>query len=228
MIIFCDSSKEVYGFSCYSRCIENDRIETNLIFSKCKSAPTKTKSLPTLELMSVFLAMKCLPTILSSLCEKTVSNVLISVDAQVVLSWILSNNVKSKNVFANNRVKDIAQFRRDIKQNFSLDVTFKYVPTDLNPADLVTRGITFKEFSSKQEFWQHGPDFLKNEPVEWPTKQLGCLSEQSKLLTCSTIVSEIPSIFSITRFSNLHKLLRVTALVFFYLLLSSKKLLNLV
>ena len=114
LLICCDSSREVYGFSCYAK-TETCSLP-NLIFAKAKVAPLKTKTLPTLELMAVYLGLRCLPSILSALCNR-VRDVVFCVDAQIVLSWILSTYVKTKNVFAKNRVKDISDMRAEIRTN---------------------------------------------------------------------------------------------------------------
>jgi len=211
LYVFCDASKEVYGFSCYLK--SNDSTESNLIFSKAKTTPIKTKTIPTLELMAVHLALKCLPTVLEPL-RAYVSDVVISIDAQVVLSWVLTGNVKSKNTCARNRVKEISAFRHDIVENFGLKCTFKYVDTHSNPADYVTRGLTLREFSNKKTIWLHGPEFIRSAVVQWPETDLGCLSEQSKILTFNAVCSDNEPIIPINRYSKLHKLLKVTAYVF--------------
>ena len=72
LVIFTDASKTTYGFSCYCRCVDENKVVTNLLLSKCKNAPTKSKSVPTLELLAVFMAFKCLPSILSGLAHKNV------------------------------------------------------------------------------------------------------------------------------------------------------------
>ena len=125
----------MYGFSCYAK----SDIGVNLLFAKAKTAPAKSKSLPTLELLAVFLALKCLPTILNALTVK-IESITICVDAQVVLSWVLTGNIKTKNVFANNRLKDIMVFLKQVETNYGVTCKFKYVPTEHNPADLLTRG----------------------------------------------------------------------------------------
>jgi len=214
LFVFCDSSKILYGFTCYARYKSGEDIDTGMIFAKAKIAPIKEKSLPTLELLAVFLAMKCLPTILTAL-ESKVKHLTIAVDAQVVLSWILTSNVKSKNVFAKNRVKDIDASRTEIKQKFDIDCKFRYVPTEGNPADLLTRGISFHEFISKKTEWLHGPEFLREEPCSWPDRELSCLSAQSKVLT-GNLMNCQESILPVEKYSSQHKLLKVTSLVILF------------
>ena len=217
LFIFCDSSKSVYGFSCYCKGEIDGVTQSNLLFAKAKNAPTKSKSIPTLELLSVFLAMKCLPTILNSMQNK-VKNVTLCVDAQIVLSWILSKNVKSKNIFAKNRVKDISGFREEYYNKFNLQCKFKYVPTLENPADLLTRGISVKEFLTKLKFWQNGPTFLLGQPGDaWPDDSLGCLSQEVKIMTKTVVISSLEPLLPIDKYSDVNKLIRVTSLVFSFL-----------
>ena len=62
--IFCDSSTEAYGFVMYA-C--DDTSNNSFLFAKSKLAPLKKGqeySVPTLELMGVILALKCLPTLM--------------------------------------------------------------------------------------------------------------------------------------------------------------------
>ncbi len=58
LIIFSDSSKDVYGFNCYPRSVVNGKWYTKLIFSKAKTTPVKEKTLLTCELLAVYLAFK--------------------------------------------------------------------------------------------------------------------------------------------------------------------------
>ena len=89
LIIFCDASKQIYGFSCYARYLEGEEYQCNLIFSKAKTAPIKSKSIPCLELLSAFLAFKCLDSILDSLPHENVQSVVFCLDSQVVLLILL-------------------------------------------------------------------------------------------------------------------------------------------
>ena len=59
LCLFCDASKPCYGFTVYG--IFDGR--AHLLFAKSKVAPSKAKTLPTLELLVVYLALKCLPLI---------------------------------------------------------------------------------------------------------------------------------------------------------------------
>ena len=60
--LFCDSSKQSYGFALYN--VQDNK--SNLMFAKAKVTPIKPRGLPTLELLSVFLGVKCLHLLLDS------------------------------------------------------------------------------------------------------------------------------------------------------------------
>jgi len=220
LLIFCDSSKLHYGFTVYAKDAQSGAC--NLLFGKSKQAPTKAKSLPTLELLSVYLATQCLPSILDSLGDR-VLNITICGDSQVVLSWILSGKTKSKNIFAMNRVKDITKSRADIKDKYKLDCKFRYIPTEFNPADLLTRGISYADFASKLDFWLHGPQFLNSPTPTWPQRNLGCLSGEDKLCTMATLSTVSEPLMPVDRFSDVNKLFRVTGLVFEFISKLRKK-----
>ena len=59
-------------------------------------APVIKKSLPTLELLGVFLALKNLFSMLSTFKKVHVENIYIATDSQVVLSSLLADIVKTK------------------------------------------------------------------------------------------------------------------------------------
>ena len=50
---------------------------------------------------------------------------------------------------------------------FSAPNQWRYVPTDVNPADLGTRGLTVEELASA-DLWWNGPEFLKKSRQDWP------------------------------------------------------------
>ena len=93
---------------------------SHLAFAKAKVAPMKPKSLPTLELLAMFLAIKCLLPLLKAYFQIRIGDIVISVDAQVVLSRLLLDNIKTKNQFVKKRLKDIHQMIRELKEKKSL------------------------------------------------------------------------------------------------------------
>ena len=235
LVIFCDASKLVYGFNAYAV----GESSSNLIFAKSKVSPVKSRSLPTLELLSVYLSLRCLESLLFSYNSNTFSSIIIAVDAQIVLSWVLSGTVKTKNQFTRNRVKDIHSMVAEIRSKFNIGIDFKYIRTQENPSDMLTRGFSIKEFEANFGTWLNGPKWLTETPFTWPEGNLGCLSETSKQsaqTTSETLNCAVPSVNNITndtkiesdpvidfqRYSSWNKLFAVVKTVFIFIQLFRK------
>ena len=103
-----------------------------------------------------------------------------------------------------------------------LECQWNYVPTDSNPADLQTRGITAVQFK-ESSLWINGPTWI-NDEESWPKWTPNLKSEISMLTTTqdaqNTVIIDstspkngISRIIDITRFSSLQRLLRVTCYV---------------
>ena len=103
------------------------------------------KSLLTLELLAVYLALKCLKSLFKTICHIKIKIIFKAFDAQVVLAWLLSSKVNYKNTFVSNRLKDINLNQEELFSKYGLTLYFKYVPSLQNPADLITRGLSFKK-----------------------------------------------------------------------------------
>src|ERR1700755_2261405 len=162
------------------------------IFAKTKMAPLKELSIPCLELMAVVLAFKCLPNILSSFEDIKFKFLNFVVDAQVVLTWLLTNNPKSKSKMVKNRLKDIELAKTEIISEFKVPIFFRYTDTNSNPADLLTKGISFKKFNELKHFWEHGPPFLSNNFADWPVHDLLNIPPECKAklsVNCSSVNS---------------------------------------
>lgn len=69
-------------------------------------------------------------------------------DSTVALSWICNNSTKLP-AFGANRVMQIQKSK----------LVWRYVPTQINPADCASRGITPSQLID-HELWWHGPSFL--------------------------------------------------------------------
>ena len=141
LFIFCDASKQASGFCVYARDYHGN---CNLIYSKAKVTPLKEKTSPTYELLAIYLALKCLPSVMVN--SMTVRNIFICSDSQVALGWTLTECVKTKNIFARNHVRDISLMINNFSRDFKIEIKFKFIPTDLNCADLITHGISVLKF----------------------------------------------------------------------------------
>ena len=177
----------------------------------------------------MFLGGKYLHLILDFYPNVTFKRLVIAVDAQVVLSWLMSQQINTKNQLAKNRLKDISMMTQALKVKYNLDIVFKYVPTDQNPADLLTRGSSLNKFKDLLQFWTYSPEWLKTADSDWAVNELNCLSDANKK-TIQTNVAIDNDQFQGSKveciptksFSNYGKLLRVTELVFRFIKIKCK------
>ena len=83
--IFADASVLSYGFSVY---VTGVKTKPYILMAKNKVAPVKGRTLPQLELLAVFLALKCLPQILSTFSGVKFIGINIFSDSTITLAWI--------------------------------------------------------------------------------------------------------------------------------------------
>ena len=223
--IFCDSSVEAYGFTAYALDQNN---QSSFLFAKSKLAPLSKHnehSVPTLELLGVILALKCLPTILEAYSNIQFQFININVDAQVVLNWLLTKETKVKSKFVRNRVLEADSLKTEIFSKFKIPIVHHYVNTVENPADMITRGLTYSLFLKKLKFWLEGPEWLSNNFENWPQFPLLSISPDHKKrvsTTCTIQVNKVNTgIVNINNFSNFEKLLKTTG--YFFKLVSKIK-----
>ena len=210
LFLFCDASKKAYGYVAYA--VQNGN--SGFVLSKAKVAPLQEKSLPTLELLGVFVAFKGLFSMLRTFSKVKFNNIYVAVDAQVVLSWLLSSVIKTKKQFVRNRIQDVHRMKKELLEEFQIPISFKYVPTDQNPGDLLTRGLSLEQFKQRLDFWVYGPKWIQSQELVWPSSQLNCLSEASKSIVLSTQISVakvMEPLVPFERYSKFNKLVGVTA-----------------
>ena len=210
--IFCDASQEAYAAVAYVRA-EGDQEASPpaLVMSKSRLAPRQPISLPRLELTAALIGARLAVYVRKHLCVAP-QVVYLWTDSTVALHWIRSD-VRRWGVFVKNRVREI--------QALSTPSAWNHCPGVENPADLPSRGAQVDKL--KTSFWLHGPGWLKESKDRWPREAQGqsepseCKAEEKKqALPASSSREPVPSIghlIDIHRFSDLKKLLRVTAYV---------------
>jgi hypothetical protein len=121
-------------------------------------------------------------------------------DSSIVLTWIQGPPTKWK-IFVGNRVAKI--------QEETAAASWRHVPTESNPADLISRGINPTSLFTSTLWW-HGPQWLSQEPLHWPAMNLNASRENMEIRNVH--VARLQHQEDITqRFSKLNRLIRVIA-----------------
>ncbi|XP_066589589.1 uncharacterized protein [Prorops nasuta] len=204
---FADASKTGYGACIYMRSIdEKNSILTRLLCSKSRVAPLKTQSIPRLELCAALLLSELMLMVTKALNNKVYIKTYWS-DSSIVLSWVrLQPNVLP--VFVANRISRI--------QELTFEHEWRHVPTSMNPADVLSRGIHPQDILNNSLWW-HGPIFLQEETCNWPKNimTLTTSEEVKTIANCSRIHQTSNPICNnlLQRFSDLNKSCRILSYV---------------
>ncbi|VDI77079.1 Hypothetical predicted protein [Mytilus galloprovincialis] len=124
--------------------------------AKNRVAPLKKLTIPQLELMAALVGGRLTSHIMSSL--RNVKKCVLWSDSQITLHWISSR--KQLKTFIANRVIEIKEL--------TCEHSWKYCPTEHNPADLLSRGLSYEQLKNNK-LWMHGPDWLTDEK-QWPNE----------------------------------------------------------
>ena len=123
--------------------------------------------MPTLELLATQLSLKYLNTVFEDglIPVSQLESIVLFVDSQVALTWILTNKVPPKNIFVNNRLKEISKLLDNFKCKY-VPVSFSYIPSEYNHADFLTKHCGSGVFKEKFEWWINGAKWMLAPPHE--------------------------------------------------------------
>ena len=133
---------EIHGFSdaCnhgYGACLYIRKISVSLLCSKSRVAPLKTQTIPRLELNAALLLARLFKNVKDNL-DIQFDRAYFWTDSEIVLHWINTSPQLLK-MYVANRVTEI--------QKYTEIGSWKYVPTESNPADLLSRGALPETFA---------------------------------------------------------------------------------
>ena len=211
---FCDASQRAYAAVVYLRVETETNTHAHLLCSKTRVAPVKKVTIPRLELLSALLLARLISTITHALeSEIELVEPTCHTDSQVALCWIKGVDKEWKQ-FVQNRVVEI--------RKLVPFACWKHCPGTRNPADIPSRGVLTTEFSAKLGLWLNGPSTIQSpeEMMESEDVTLSdeCLAElkarnREKMTTNLLNSNDSNVIVSCQDYSNLRRLLRVTAYV---------------
>ena len=176
-------------------------------------APLKTCTIPQLQLTALIVGCRLLHYALSVFKVKSVDSH-VWTDNLPCLGWVANDH--SKIAYVRNRVAEIGELMQNHK------CTLHHVATKENPADLLSRGMSYKG-RAVSTLWFNGPTWLTDRD-RWPTENLVDHISVNEIIT-ENIAFETPvSFVDVERFSTLRRLLNVTQLVFKFVHLKCPKL----
>ena len=201
---FSDASEEAYSAVVYLRVQNPDRsVSVSLVMSKTRVAPLKRQTIPRLELCGALLLSRIL-THVKQVFSFPCCELHAWTDSTVVLAW-LDGDPRRFKPYVGNRVTQILE-------NLSPN-QWRHVSGIDNPADCASRGL-FPSELIKHNLWWNGPDWLSQDPSNWPQVSSHCLSntpqEESEFCHIVSVDPRLPLI-PLNRYSTFTRLQRITA-----------------
>ena len=214
---FSDTSNRAYAGVVYIRSLyEDGGVNVRLVASKTRVAPLKRQTIPRLELFGALILARLVNSL--NLTEGNVKTVYWT-DLTTALCWI--RNEKPWKQYVQHRVDQI--------RSLTSKTDWRHGPGKQNPADLLSKGASAKDLTNTAIWWNR-PEFLYQLGKEWPANKPTHIGDEEALkeaaknavnVTHSLVKSaanepttpKVDNVIDITRFSDLTKLLRVTALL---------------
>ncbi|GFT22873.1 integrase catalytic domain-containing protein [Trichonephila clavipes] len=148
---FADASEAAYGAVVYLQCfLHNGAAKVSILTSKSRVAPIRVISIPRLELCACVLLAQLVKKIRSTL-RLNISDIVLHTDSTIALAW-LNTPANRLKTFVANRVAKVQELTEGFQWN--------HVPSVLNPAGLVSRGLRPCDLPNLRLWW-HSPQFLE-------------------------------------------------------------------
>ncbi|XP_054285929.1 uncharacterized protein LOC129002275 [Macrosteles quadrilineatus] len=207
---FSDASESGYAAVLYFRCkLSSGDVTVRQILAKTRVSPLKRVTLPRLELCAAHLLAQLASYCLSMFTNKvTFSRTVLWCDSSITLTWLQTPPYRLKTYVANR----VAQ-----TQELFPSHCWRYIPSQDNPADCASRGITATQLQNHPLWWT-GPSWLSQPCEDWPNRQFTPVnldnSEETKGAELFVFTSNSnPEWELLTRFSSWTKLVRITAYI---------------
>ena len=183
-----DAGEQAYGAVIWLRWPSGQTYDLRFVASKAYVAPLKKKSIPRLELMAAVILVRLVTTVISEIN--------------------ISEPASNFKPFVSTRIQEIKEAIPEAPY------CFRYIKSNLNPADALTKPVEKLKLSS----WHKGPQFLTQNEKNWPcfqtTKNIVLPTEEEKktlaLNLCTTNINDFED-HLLKRTSSWLKLIRITA-----------------
>ena len=163
LFAFTDASKEAFGTVIFIKDLTCKKVTYLLSKSRLIGKFAAKRSIPSQECNAIAFAVETIQDVVKSLCSDdvvlpiSVESISVFTDSMVCLHWLRAYSVsfdKQRNisVFVKNKLRQIDQMCR------SMTVTFRHVAGEENPADHLTRPVSYKVLSNTSFYT--GPEFL--------------------------------------------------------------------
>ena len=161
--VFCDALTTVYAAVVYIRQSFDGTVHTRMLTVKTRVAPIRSLCVPRSELCAALLEANLVEAVSSSLNDQLfpTPKVYAWTDSTVTLAWLQDFPRKWK-TFVANRVAKIQKLIPSSNWNF--------VPTEENPADCISRGISAVNLA-KHSLWLKGPSWIEKSEDYWPKSE---------------------------------------------------------
>lgn len=213
--IYTDASERAYGACIYVRSVNcQGEVSVSLLFAKSRVVPIKPLTIPRLELLGALIGARLYEKAANALRVK-IKHVTFWTDSMIVLGWLKMLPSKLQ-PFVRNRIAEIL--------DKTGSCTWRHVPTEENPADLISRGVNVSSIQSLNLWW-HGPDYLTRDPAHWPATPSTVEKLPETRNEVSLHVKDINSreLIDFSRFSNLSRLQRTVAYVLRFINILKKR-----
>ena len=182
---FSDGGEQAYGAVIWLRWPAKEHYILRFVAAKSYVAPLKKKPIPRLELMGAVILARLLISVIKVVAT---SKIFLWTDSATVLYWLRlpANSFKP---FVSTRIQEI----QDSVPNAL--TCFRFVQSNLNPADALTKPLHASKLSS----WLEGPQFLLKTEENWPKQPTELIHD--KILSTKELSKNNKNFLNVHRFN---------------------------